>query len=986
MLRSRTAALAFALPLASGLLAAAEDEGGLASYVADVWQTEDGLPQNAVQAIVQTRDGYLWLGTPVGLARFDGVRFALFNQGELAHNNVHALLEDEDGSLWIGTYGGGLYRYRGEKFEPFGRADGLGSLLVRTLYRDRQDRLWVGTQDGGVRLGERGRFRAIRAADGLSNDTVRVVYQDGGGRIWIGTNAAGLNLWMDGRLTSYAVKRGPLTPYSRADALSNDNVLTLSEDASGTLWIGTDGGGLWRMRNGRIDAVATRDILGIDGVRRLLQDTAGQLWIGTDGGGLALMRDGRFEKITSRQGLPSDIVLSLLEDREHDLWVGTRDGLLRLKRRRFRVYGVHDVLANDFVTAVFGSADGRLWVGSRAGLDRFDPARARAMPLARAATDMVLAILEDRAGALWLGTRRGLLRLHRDRVRVYRADDGLPSNYVTALAQGRGNAVWVATHGGLVRIRDGRVSSAPGGAEAPRDPTAVHESADGTLWVGTEGHGLARLREGSWRWWGTGDGLPHPTVTSLTEDGGDLWIATPAGLGRWRSGALRHYTSASGLPSNQVVAVLDDGRGYLWLASVRGVARVEKRSFDEFDGKRAARVKATAYGKADGLNSGECNSVGQPAAWRTSDGRLWFATVKGLAVIDPARIPSDPEPPPVLIEDVRLEDERLPRLLSRPLPPNGKRLEFNYTGLSFFSPEKVRFRYKLEGFDRDWIDAGARRVAYYTNIPSGTYRFRVTASNEEGLWNTEGATYEFAVAAHFYRTPAFWAACLAAVAALALAAHRIHVRQVTARFAAVLAERNRIARDIHDTLAQSLVGIGVQLETVAKMQAVSLESARQHLDRARILVRSSLAEARRSVWALRSQALEGEDLGGALSDVAQQLSGDTQVAVEVCGRRRRLPVEIENNLLRIGQEALANAVRHAHARQVRVELRFGEGRVRLSVSDDGRGFDVERAGTGHAGHFGLAGIRERVHILGGELSLLSQAGQGAEVVVEVPVA
>jgi ligand-binding sensor domain-containing protein/signal transduction histidine kinase len=973
--------------LAALVLALASETSGLSGYLGDVWQTEDGLPHNAVQAIVQTRDGYLWLGTPAGLVRFDGVRFRVFNQGELKHNNVHALVEDGDGTLWIGTYGGGLHRYQRGRFEAVGTSEGAASAFVRTLYRDRRGRLWVGTHDRGVAFRDGGGgLRTLRAADGLSNDTVRVVYEDRRDRIWIGTNAGGLNLWQDGRVSAYAVKPGPLSPYGAADGLSNDNVLALWEDGQGTLWIGTDGGGLWRLRDGRIEAQGTREVLGIDGVRQLLEDRSGRLWIGTDGGGLNLFRDGRFEAYTSRDGLPSDIVLALLEDRERNVWVGTRDGLLRLKSRKFRVYGGRDGLANDFVTAVLESADGKLWIGSRAGLDRFDPGSGRARRARPDLRDAVLSVLEDETGTVWIGTRSGLIRSGGATAREFRTADGLPSEYVTVLAPGRGGVIWVGTRRGLVQVEDGRVRPTPGGAGAPLEVTAALEQADGALWIGTETRGLFRLQAGAWRSWGTAEGLPHPTVTALTDDGESLWITTPSGLARWRDGRLRRYTTAEGLPSIQLFGAVDDRRGHLWLSTARGIARVEKRSFDEVDRGAATMLSVTSYGKTDGLRSSECNGAGQPAAWRGRDGRLWFATVKGLAVIDPARIPSNPEPPPVLIEEVRADDEPLPPEYAPELSPGHRRFEFHYTALSFFSPEKVRFRYKLEGFDRDWVEAGPRRVAYYTNVPAGAYRFRVTAANEDGVWNAEGAAYGFSLRAHFYRTRWFWAGCLAAAGLLGLGFYRLRMRQLTAQFAAVIAERSRIAREIHDTLAQSFVGIGVQLETVAKTLPASPELARAHLDRARILVRSSLAEARRSVWALRSQALETADLGGALAEVAQQLSGDTKVAVEVSGRRRRLPAEVETNLLRIGQEALANAVRHASAQQVRVELCYGDGRVRLTVRDDGRGFDVAQAGRAAAGHFGLAGIRERVHNLGGELSLLSGAGRGAEVVVEVPVA
>ena len=358
--------------------------------------------------------------------------------------------------------------------------------------------------------------------------------------------------------------------------------------------------------------------------------------------------------------------------------------------------------------------------------------------------------------------------------------------------------------------------------------------------------------------------------------------------------------------------------------------------------------------------------------------------MKGLASIDPARILSNQQPPLVLIEQVRMDDEPMALGDARVLPSGSRRVDFQYTALSFSSPAHVRFRYKLEGFDDGWIDAGTRRVAYYTNIPPGQYRFRVTASNEDGIWNETGAATDVVFGARFYQTALFWIACVGALGVATLAVYRLHVRRLEAQFTAVLAERTRIARDIHDTLAQSLVGIAVQLDTVAKMQVKRPEEAQQRLDRARILVRSSLAEARRSVWNLRSQALEHADLPEVLQEVAEQLSGDNAVAVRVFGPRRRLPGEVEDNLFRIAQEAVTNAVRHGQAQSIGIDLTFGEGHVRLSVRDDGRGFDVESA-TGYGGHFGIAGIRERVRHLGGELSLTSQIGRGAEVIVDVAV-
>jgi ligand-binding sensor domain-containing protein/signal transduction histidine kinase len=982
---ARIVSLGLTLLLGAHRVSAGDDAVPLARFLSDVWRTEDGLPHNAVQALVQTRDGYLWLGTPEGLVRFDGVRFTAYAQPHLKTSNVHALLEDHAGRLWIGTYGGGLYRYDRGRFQAVDGGGGLASPLVRALFEDRTGRVWVGTHGGGVSFGREGRLRALRATDGLSNDIVRVIYEDNAGAIWIGTNAGGLNRWDGERVAAFAVKPGPLSPYTQDDSLSNDNVLALWEDGEGVLWIGTDGGGLWRLRAGRIEAVAAADI---NGVRRILEDGAGNLWIGTDGGGIHRRSAEGWAAFTGRDGLPSDIVLSLAQDRERNIWVGTRDGLVRLKPARFAVYTTRDGLANDFVTAVHGSRDGTLWVGTRVGLDHLDGERAIAVsfhpPLPR---DTVLSLLETGDGTLWVGTRNGLFRARSGRTQRYTTADGLASNYVGALSEGRDGGVWVGSRGALSRIASGtihRVATLPPPLTA--DITAIHEDAAGEVWVGTDGAGLGRLRDGQWRFYGTADGLTHPTVTALYGDErGDLWIATRLGLNRWREGRLRAFTTADGLRSDHVFSVVGDGKGSLWLTSYHGIARVDLRSVEEVEDGRRARIDAVLYGKSDGMKTSECNNAGAPAAWRGRDGRLWFATVKGLAAIDPAHVGRNDRPPPVIIEEVRADGEALSLEGPAALGPDRRRLEFHYTALSFAAPEKLQFRYKLEGFDPDWIEAGTRRVGYYTNVPAGEYRFRVMAANEDGVWNTAGDAFRFSLRAHFLRRPAFWAVSLVGLAVAGRALYRVRVRRLTTQFAAVLAERNRIAREIHDTLAQGFVGIAVQLDTVAKMHAVSAEAARDHLDRARILARSSLAEARRTVWALRAGALETADLAGALREVADQLSGETPVAVEVSGDRRRLSPEVENNLFRIGQEALANAVRHAQARRIRVDLDYGDRRVRLSVCDDGRGFDVEAATHAAPGHFGLAGIRERVHNLGGELTVRSGRGDGAELIVEVPV-
>ena len=773
----------------SGVLAAAsqaasppaDDADTLNWYLTDVWQTEEGLPQNAIQAITQTRDGYLWFGTPVGLVRFDGVRFTVFNQGQLQNNNIHALLEDRAGRLWIGTYGGGLYRYAAGRFVLFGPESGLESKFIRTLYEARDGTLWVGTNGGGVSFGKDGRFRTLRTSHGLTHDIVRVIHEDGHGCLWIGTNAGGLNCWTNDTIRGYALKSGTLTPYQAADAVSNDNVLAIVRDRRDRLWIGSDGGGLWQLQRGRPDRP---DRLAhhpgeAHGVRRLLEDAAGNLWIATDGGGVHRLRDQRLERLSSREGLPNDIVLALFEDREGNVWAGTREGLVRLRKGKFLVYTTRHGLANDFVTALQPARDGGMWVGTRLGLDRLEHGRAAPAAFSpRLPHDIVLSLLEDSAGVLWVGTRHGLFFIKNGRTRVLSTADGLRSNYVAALAEARDGGIWIGTRSGLNYVKDGRVRSTTAALPVQADITAVHEGDDGTVWVGTDGGGLLQWKDGRWHHDHIRDGFAQSAVTAIASDADRLWVTTRQGLVRLAKGKMRRYTREHGLPSHHFFAVVDDERGYLWLTSSIGIFRVEKQSFDDVDAGTRRQLALTAYTKNDGLKSSECNDFGQPSVRRGADGRLWFATVKGLALIDPAHIPSNQQPPLVLIEQVRVDDEPIALGDARVLPSGSRRVDFQYTALSFSSPAHVRFRYKLEGFDDEWIDAGTRRVAYYTNIPPGQYRFRVTASNEDGLWNQTGAATDVVFGARFYQTVLFWIGCAGALGMATLAVYRLHVRRL----------------------------------------------------------------------------------------------------------------------------------------------------------------------------------------------------------------
>jgi signal transduction histidine kinase len=436
-----------------------------------------------------------------------------------------------------------------------------------------------------------------------------------------------------------------------------------------------------------------------------------------------------------------------------------------------------------------------------------------------------------------------------------------------------------------------------------------------------------------------------------------------------------------------VYRILEDGRNNLWLSCRKGIFHISKKELDDFANRTIASIAPVAYGTADGMMTRECSGGGDPAGWRGSDGKLWFPTIKGVAMIDPERVKTNSQAPPVVIEQIHIDDQSFAPSERLELPAGTTRFDLYYTAPSFVAPEKVRFKYKLEGFDTDWIDSGNRRVAYYTNLRPGAYTFRVIASNNDGVWNQTGASFSLYLKPYFYQTYWFYAVCLFALVLLAWLLYRLRVRGMQTQFSAVLQERTRIAREIHDNLAQEMSGISVQLEVVARTMPPEAATAKTNLDRARQQVRHGIAEARRYVWELRSPTLENNDLPTALAETARRLTDQTAIhaQVEVNGSFRPLAQVVEDNLLRIGQEAMNNAVKHAQAERIFVNLVFDARRVRLIVRDDGRGFDKQVASNGKSGHFGLIGMKERAERLGGTLSIQSHNGSGTEVVADVPI-
>ena len=763
----------------------------LTQFTHSVWLMEDGLPQNSIKAIAQTADGYLWLATQAGLVRFDGVRFTVFNTANapaLTNNSVMAVLAAQDGSLWIGTYGGGVTRLKDGTFTSYTTKEGLAHDVVFTLYEDRNRNLWVGTHGGGLSRWRDGRFTTFSTKEGLSNNFVRAIHEDRQGDLWIGTDG-GLNRFSSGKFTVFG----------KQDGLPSDIILSIHEDRHGSLWLGTFDGGVSRRRDGRFRTYSLKEGLPGNAAYVISEDRDGNLWVGTHGGGLSRWDGERFTSLTREYGLADGGVRVIFEDREGSLWIGTAgSGLHRLKDGRFTTFTTQEGLSSNSVYPVFEDRAGNIWLGIEGGgLNRLSGGRVSTYTTKQGlANDYVWSIDEAEDGTLWIGTGAGLSRLKDGKFTNFTTRDGLSADMVWAVHQGRDGSLWIGTFGGgLNRLKDGHFNAYTAQDGLPdMSIRAIQEDAAGTLWIGTSNGGVARMSQGRFTTVTTKDGLSSNVVRSLyADDQGSVWIGTiGGGLNRLTNGRITVYNTGNGLLDDVIWLILEDGQGNLWMNSSRGIFRVSKQDLKDFADGKIASVRSVAYGKADGVKSSQGVGGSQSPGWKGRDGRLWFSTFQGVSVVDPRRLMTNEVPPPVIIEQILVDGAAL--AADARVPAGGEKFEFHYTGLSLLAPEKVRFKYKLEGLDRDWIDAGTRRVAYYTNIPPGDYRFRVLASNNDDIWNETGAARGFHLAPHFYQTYLFYALCVGATLILAGSIYVLRVKQLTARQSELemtVAERTR---------------------------------------------------------------------------------------------------------------------------------------------------------------------------------------------------
>jgi len=935
----------------------------LEGYARRVWHTQDGLPEETIQAFAQTRDRFLWIGTSGGLVRFDGAQFVVFdrdNTPALRESSIFCLLTARDGTLWIGTEGGGLVSYQHGRFRLWSKADGLTNGYVRVLRQDHTGDTWIGTDDGLFRL-HSGKIERRDGRDGVPLSSIHSIYEDRRHRLWAG----GFPFFvLEGdRVIQLALPGGP-----------NDNVKSILEGRDGTIWVGSVSG-LERMaanaRGYRFERVR-----GIHStVRTLLEGNDGTLWIGTIGEGLIRYKNGKF---STPPKLPSNTILSSFLGSENNIWVGTQTGLVRLNRSAISTFALPDFADADFGT-ITQDRDGALWVGSShlfhitangVEIPKF-PA-----PLSQT---RVRTVFRDSSGVLWLGTEgRGVFRWSAGALEAV----ANTQPYIRAFAEDHQGGIWIGTDGGYCRW----TPRALGCFEPHESVRALLVDRSGNVWVGKD-RGLTRLRSGTF----TADApiarLQSEKIWAIHEDSdGGLWFGTrSSGLFRWRDGKLSSYTTAQGLASNSIYQILEDRRGTFWISGPNGISSIGRSDLENIGQNHGYLLPVKLYGASDGLETTQMYGGVQPAGCITSDGEIWFPGTAGPVRIGPDPGPSLPAPPAVIYR-VMADGREVATSGTLDFPAGEGKLEVQYSAIQLRSQDRLRFRYQLEGFDRGWTETRVRRVVY-ANIPPGHYRFRLLAFDIDRPQTVSEADVLFNWRPHFYQTHWFFVLCASLLAALIWGIHRMRMQQAHARFRAVLEERNRLAREMHDTLIQGCTGVSALLEAMASTQHDTPESGRELLDCARLQIRKTADESRRAVWNLRQSGSEHSELCRLLEQMAQQASFGSNVPVrfESSGKAPAVDPLLEHDLVMVGREAVYNAVRHARPREVRLEARFEASTIRLRVIDDGCGFDPAAVFSSNGEHFGLIGIRERTERLGGRFELRSKPGEGTEIEVSFPI-
>ncbi|MGJ5819720.1 two-component regulator propeller domain-containing protein [Paludibaculum fermentans] len=954
------------LPLALAL----DPARAISQYHKRNWQVQDGLPRNYVMCVEPSADGYLLVGTDEGLARFDGVRFVPYDPQPgvgLARRWIGALISARNGSLWVGTFDGWIYEYRGGQVQTKFNAGGT----VFALLEDRDGRIWASTRTGVIRS-EAGQFRAVSGLTRPPETAWNVLTQDSEGGVWAVT--------LDGL---FRVRNNTVSPVA-FDTRTSGEPLAVEVDRAGMVWVGTARGLI------RINGNSSTAVAGVPGpVVSILQDRDGVIWVGSWGQGVFRVVGDRVDSWSAREGLPDDFIRTLHEDGEGNLWIGTRGGgLVRCKDTPIVPYGLSEGLGGNYATTVAKAPDGHLWFGTwRGGLYRLAENRFEPQPTpVPALYCSVRALAIDPAGHPWIGNWEGLFGFDGQRYVNY-APAGSPYHLVSAMLFDRRGRLWLATSNNGVYLFPRGDATRPLASFLPGiEILSLFEDSLGRIWYGTpKGPGV--LSDGPAPGATPVAGVPVEGVSAITEDGqGRIWATSLGGsLYHLAPGVPLVIGTQQGLPGSPLYRLLDDGAGGLWASSAKGILRIESAQMGQLLAGRRKHLEVALFDQDDGMRTPECHHVSQPAGWADPHGGAWFPTTRGFVLALSRRMGRTP-PPQARIEESIWDGHVVPADGPLRLDAGTHPLEIHFTALRFAWAEKIRFRYRLEGVDPEWIESGQLRSARYGRIPPGNYRFLVQARMPGGEWSTQTAELAVQQAPRFFQTGWFTALLFLFSLGVASALYRWRIHIIRGRYSAVLAERNRIAREWHDTLLAGFAAIAWQLEeTLSRLKEMPAQ-AESTVELALKMVQHYRAEARSVIWDLRESRLDSETLASAVNGVLEQIARGSALAVSVQtqGVPVKLKDELERNVLRICQEAVSNAKRHGRPQRITVELAYRPQEIQVRVEDDGAGFVPNEVMGLSRGHFGLAVMAERAERFGGRLKLTSEPGKGTIVEAVIP--
>ena len=808
----RFAWTALLLALAWAAPAAALDQKALDAYAREVWTTRDGLPHNQVNSIAQTPEGYLWFATWEGVVRYNGQEFRAFGRNNvpgLKDSGIRSVRVGPSGALVVATSRGGVSVLRGEEWSTYTTANGLTQDETFAALEDRSGRIWVASESRGITRLDGSQATVFNASNGLPSDVGYALVEDGSGAVWIATGE-GIARLEGERIQAFSTDAG----------LPEGAAFSLAVAADGRLYVGTEEG-LYVGRSGRFEPVPEVPEVAI---ASLQVDEQGSLWIGTVSRGLMRLGDRGLERFDTSDGLPNNRVASLFADREGSLWVGTNAGLMRFADTPFVTIDSHQGLADDYVRALLQTRAGDVLIGTSRGMDFWRNEEITATDGLE--NESVLSLAEDKAGNIWIGTySTGLVRWKDGAIQErFTSSDVLPSNQVRAVTEGRDGTLWVGTARGLMRRKDG-VSVGLGERDGlPRDfVLSLLEVSDGSVWVGTSnGAGHVQGDKITALDLSTMDGAQD--VFGMHEDAdGTMWFATDRGLVRLRNGALAMVGGRQGLPVDAVFQVVVDNYGNFWLSSNAGVVYVRRDDMEAVANDGGTRLDYQQFAEADGMGSAQCNGGAGPAALRAGDGSIWVATAKGVSIVQPDQLPRyQLAPPPVVIEGLRVDDANTSANGNLVLPPGTRKLELDYVSLSYRTPEQIRYRYRLEGFDNGWVERSTRRNAQYTNLPPGQYRFQVSAAQRGSGWSPETASVNFEIQPRFYQRPWFLPVAGSLLALFLYAIYRARVSQLKAREA----QLSRIVDDRTKALSEKNGELELKNETIRKQSEIFEQLAR----------------------------------------------------------------------------------------------------------------------------------------------------------------